>query len=127
MKDVIRKETVSKDVVRKNVSNRMSQVVSANGFIFLSGQVADDLTGDIRQQTACVLNKITQLLTSVAVPKANLVDVKIYLRNAQDFAQMNAVYEAWLEDGHQPVRLCLVADFPNPDYLVEIQAQAVSV
>lgn len=114
------------NIVRKNISPRMSQSVEVNGFLFMAGQVADDLDGDVKSQTQSVLNKIDSLLKESEIDKSKLIDVKIYISNGDDFEQMNEVYEAWVGNEDQPVRLCLVSDFPNPKYLVEVQAMAVT-
>ncbi|MDI3326315.1 RidA family protein [Pontibacterium granulatum] len=112
------------NIVRKNSSPRMSQSVEVNGFLFMAGQVADNLDGDIVSQTQCVLSKIDGLLDDSGFDKSRLVDVKIYIANGDDFERMNAVYEAWIGNENQPVRLCLVSDFPNSMYLIEVQAMA---
>lgn len=114
------------NVVRKNSSPRMSQSVEVNGFLFMAGQVADDLEGDIKSQTKCVLNKIDRLLKESNIDKSNLIDVKLYIGNGNDFENMNTVYETWLGNKDQPVRLCIVSKFPNPNYLIEVQAMAVT-
>ena len=41
-----------------------------------------------------------------------------------DFAAMNAVWEAWVPQGHTPARATVEAKLANPDYKVEIQAIA---
>ena len=114
------------NIIRNEVTPRMSQSVDANGFLFMAGQVADDLNGDIKSQTGCVLYKINKLLSNAGLDKTKLIDVKIYISNSDDFEQMNEVYEAWIANENQPVRLCLVSGFPNLKYLIEVQAIAVS-
>jgi enamine deaminase RidA (YjgF/YER057c/UK114 family) len=41
-----------------------------------------------------------------------------------DFAAMNAVWEAWVPQGHTPARATVEAKLASPDYKVEIQAIA---
>jgi len=116
-----------KEIIRQESNIRMSQSVTANGFIFLAGQVADNLAGDIKSQTKCVLSKIEMLLEKSDFNKTDLIDIKIYIKNSDDFNSMNEVYEEWLGGKDQPARLCLLSVFPNPEYLVEIQAIAAKV
>ena len=36
-----------------------------------------------------------------------------------NFAEMNAVWDAWVEPGHAPARACGEAKLATPDYKVE--------
>ncbi len=40
------------------------------------------------------------------------------------FAEMNAVWDAWVVKGHTPARATVKADLATPDYKVEIMVTA---
>ena len=41
-----------------------------------------------------------------------------------DFAAMNAVWDAWVPQGHAPARACVQAAMARPELLVEISVVA---
>ena len=49
-------------IKRIESGKRMSQAVVANGFVFLAGQVANDTTCSVENQTRQVLDEIDRLL-----------------------------------------------------------------
>lgn len=75
-----------------------SQGVKANGFLFLSGQVALDpasgqlVGGDIRSQTERVLKNLEAVLKAAGSSLAAVVKTSVYLADLNDFAAMNEVY-----------------------------------
>ena len=82
---------------RLHTETRYSEAVIHNGAVYLSGQLADDLTGDIRQQTRETLASIERLLDEAGTSKARLLSATIHLKDiAGDYAGMNEVWDAWL-------------------------------
>lgn len=75
-----------------------SQAIKANGFLFLSGQVALDpasgqlVAGDIRAQTERVLKNLEAVLSAAGSSMAAAVKTTVYLADLGDFAAMNEVY-----------------------------------
>src|SRR5579871_444790 len=75
-----------------------SQAVVANGFAFLSGQVAIDpatnqvIEGDITAQTARVLENLKNLLEACGSSLAQVVKTTVFLTDMREFAKMNEVY-----------------------------------
>lgn len=110
---------MSSQITRKHGNGRMSQIVEHNGVIYLSGQVADPAKS-IQDQTKDVLQKIDDLLAEAGSSKTNIISATIWLKDMSDFAAMNAVWDGWVETGHEPARCCGEAALANPDMLVEI-------
>ena len=99
----------------------MSKIVINNGTIYLAGQVADDVTGDISAQTQDCLNKIDALLAEAGSDKDHLLSVTIFIRDiSADFAAMNAVWNAWLVDSPKPARACVEAKMARESIAVEV-------
>jgi enamine deaminase RidA (YjgF/YER057c/UK114 family) len=108
-------------IERINPGPRASQLVLVSGRIETSGIVAQALQGDIAEQTRCVLAQLETWLGQVGAGKENISRVQIWLADMNDFAAMNAVYDAWVGD-QPPVRACVGAQLAAPEYLIEIQA-----
>jgi enamine deaminase RidA (YjgF/YER057c/UK114 family) len=103
---------------------RMSNMVVHNGTILTKGITARGVARDIKPQTQNVLAQLDALLAEAGVSKQNLLQVMIWISDSRDFDAMNEVYDAWVEQGHQPVRACVEAALASPDLLIEIQASA---
>ena len=75
-----------------------SQAVKANGFVFVSGQVAIDpatnkmIEGDVSAQAERILLNIKAILNAAGGGLDDVVRTGVYLRDMNNFAAMNAVY-----------------------------------
>ena len=75
-----------------------SQAITANGFVFVSGQVAIDPAtqqvtgGDIAAQTDRVLNNLSAILKAAGSSLERVVRTTVFLKNMNEFAAMNEVY-----------------------------------
>jgi len=106
------------EITRKHTGPRMSQIVTHNGTVYLAGQVGspDD---DVAQQTKTCLEQIDTLLAEVGADKTRILQCVIWLADMSDFAAMNAVFDAWVPQGHTPARACGEAKLATPKHLVE--------
>jgi 2-iminobutanoate/2-iminopropanoate deaminase len=108
-----------------------SQAVRANGFLFVSGQVALDpktgeLTGaDIRQQTERVLENVKGILEAAGVNLHHVVKTTVFLKDMNDFAAMNEVYAKHFTSAPPARSTVQVSRLPK-DALVEIEVIAVA-
>lgn len=109
---------------RLHTETRYSEAVIHAGAVYLSGQLADDLEGDIRQQTRETLASIERLLAGVGSDKSRLLSATIHLRDMADYAGMNEVWDAWLPSGTAPARTAVQALMYRPDVRVEITVVA---
>ena len=108
-----------------------SQAIRANGFVFVSGQVAIDpatqqvLEGDVAAQTERVMKNLAGILAAAGTGLENVVRSTVFLKNMGDFAAMNAVYGKYFT-ATPPARSTVeVARLPK-DVLVEIDVIAVA-
>lgn len=104
---------------------RMSAAVVANGFVFVSGQVADDTSASVAGQTEQILAKIEKILAEAGSSKEKIVSANIWLADAATFNEMNSVWDAWVPQGHTPARACVESKLAFPQYTVEIGVIAV--
>ena len=111
-------------LTRLNPGPRMSEAVTVGDIVFLAGQVPDDLTADITTQTRQVLANVAAVMAELGGSKADIASVQVWLADMADFAAMNAVYDAWVVQGHTPARCCGQVTLALPDIKVEIMAVA---
>ena len=114
-------------IKRIESGKRMSQAVVANGFVFLAGQVANDTTGSVENQTRQVLDEIDRLLALAGSGKEKILSANIYLANMADFAAMNSVWDVWVHPEAKPARATVEAQLAAPEYKVEIQIVALAL
>ena len=112
-------------ITRKHTNQRMSQIVQHGDTIYLAGQVGT-LDASVAQQTQDCLDKIDALLAEVGSDKSKLLQVVIWLDDMSDFGEMNAVWDAWVPEGHAPARACGEAKLARPGFTVEIIATAAA-
>jgi enamine deaminase RidA (YjgF/YER057c/UK114 family) len=111
-------------IERKETKQRMSRIVIHQGTVYLCGQVAADATKSIEEQTQTMLDKVDALLLSAHSDREHILSATIYIKDMADFAQMNAVWDAWVPQGHAPARACVQAAMARPELLVEISVIA---
>lgn len=111
-------------IKRYETKTRMSRIVVHNGTVYLCGQVAGDAGAGIVGQTETMLEKVDRLLESVGSSRHQILSATIYIKDMIDFAEMNAVWDTWVPDGHAPARACVQAQMARPELLVEISVIA---
>ena len=111
-------------IARKETKQRMSRIVIHQGTIYLCGQVCADATQNIEHQTQTMLDKVEQLLLDAGSDRQHMLSATIYIKDMQDFAAMNAVWDSWVPEGHAPARACVQASMARPELLVEISVVA---
>jgi enamine deaminase RidA (YjgF/YER057c/UK114 family) len=108
-------------ITRHETGTRMSQVVVAGGLVFLAGQVASGAPGaPVREQTLNALENVTRLLALVASDPTRILSATIWLADISTFDEMNAVWDAWVPEGHAPARATVEARLAGDQYQVEI-------
>jgi 2-iminobutanoate/2-iminopropanoate deaminase len=106
-----------------------SQVVEANGFIFLAGQVGNlpgtgsAVPGGIEAETRQMLDNVGRLLRAVGLDYDAVVKSTVYLRDFGDFAAMNGVYRQVFPTD-PPTRATVGVTALASDFLVEIEVIA---
>ena len=105
-------------ITRIDEGPRMSQAVIHGTTVYLAGQVA--LGETVTAQTTAVLAQIDDLLVRTGSEKAKLLSATIWLADMADFAEMNAVWDAWIDGKDAPTRATGEAKLATPDYKVEI-------
>ena len=108
-----------------------SQAIRANGFVFVSGQVAIDpanqqvISGDVAVQTDRVLRNLSAILTAAGSGLEKVVRSTVFLRNMGDFTAMNEVYGRYFKVA-PPARSTVEVSRLPKDVLVEIDVIALA-
>ena len=108
-----------------------SQAIRANGFVFVSGQVAIDpatqqvISGDVVVQTDRVLKNLSAILKAAGTGLEKVVRSTVFLKNMGDFTAMNEVYGRYFNSTPPARSTVEVARLPK-DVLVEIDVIALA-
>jgi 2-iminobutanoate/2-iminopropanoate deaminase len=108
-----------------------SQAIKANGFVFVSGQVAIDpatqqvMAGDVATQTDRVLKNLAGILQAAGSGLDKVVKSGVFLKNMGDFTAMNEVYAKYFQAAPPARSTVEVARLPK-DVLVEIDVIALA-
>jgi 2-iminobutanoate/2-iminopropanoate deaminase len=106
-----------------------SQGIKANGFVFCSGQIPADpktgelVTGSITEQTRQALSNLKAVIEKAGSGMDKVVKVTVFLRDMNDFSEMNTEYAMWFSDGPPARAAVQVARLPK-DVGIEIEAIA---
>jgi 2-iminobutanoate/2-iminopropanoate deaminase len=107
-----------------------SQAIAANGFVYVSGQLALDpgraeLVGStIEEQTEQVFKNLAAILEAAGSDLSRLVKTTVFLVNLDDFQGMNSVYAKHVGD-RPPARATIEVSKLPSGALVEIEAVAL--
>jgi enamine deaminase RidA (YjgF/YER057c/UK114 family) len=112
-------------VERHEVGPRMSKAVVHGDTVYLAGVVADKAKGkSVTEQTKEILSIIDGLLAKAGTDKSKLLSTNIWITDMANFAEMNAVWDAWVSAGNTPARATVEAKLATPEYKVEIMVVA---
>ena len=111
-------------IQRFDVGARLSEMASHNGTVYLAGQVPEDASLDIQGQTAQVLAAVDALLERAGTDKSRILMAQIFLPDLNDFAGMNAVWDAWVAAGNAPPRATVQAALARPGWRIEMVVTA---
>ncbi|MGD0906832.1 MAG: RidA family protein [Candidatus Acidiferrales bacterium] len=107
-----------------------SQAIRANGFVFLSGQIALDpntqqvIEGGVGRQTERVIENLKAILEAAGSSTDRVVKTTVFLADMNDFAAMNEVYSRYFIRNPPARSTVEVARLPR-DVRVEIDLIAV--
>ena len=107
------------DITRIGTGPRMSEAVCYNGVVWVAGQVGTPGAA-VADQTRQCLAEVDRILAAAGTDKTRILSAQIWLADIGTFAEMNAVWDAWVPQGHTPARATGEAKLAAPAYKVEI-------
>lgn len=108
-----------------------NHVVKAGDLLFLTSQLSVDLKtdrilgGSVVEQTRQALENVKFLLESCGATMDDIVKVVVYMKDINDFEEMNQVYLNYFTKGQEPARVAVQALSPIEGVIIEIEATAV--
>lgn len=111
------------EITRIEPTQRMSRIVIHNDTVYLCGQVGCD-SKTVTEQAKTMLGRVDALLEKAGSDRDNMLSATIYLRDMKDFAEFNAVWDAWVNEGTPPARACVEARLARPELLCEVSVVA---
>ncbi len=111
------------DIKRLKPGPRMSQGVIHGNVVYCAGQVGEK-GASVARQTETALAALDAVLAEAGTDKTRLLQVTIWLADMADFAEMNAVWDAWVPKDATPARATGEAKLAAPEYTVEVIAIA---
>ena len=119
------KKGVFMSVKRSHSGPRMSQVVVHGDTVYLAGQVAQEAPGaSMADQTKDILQRIDKYLAEAGSDKSKLLAATIWITDMDNFAEMNSVWDSWIDPDNPPARACVEATLAAPQFAVEIMVTA---
>ena len=119
---------MKKKIATKNAPQAIgpySQAIQCGDFLFVSGQIAIDpktnalVEGDIEAQTEQVLKNIAAIIEAAGLTVQNTVKCSCFLKDMNDFARFNAVYETYFGESLPARETVEVSRLPK-DVRVEV-------
>lgn len=106
-----------------------SQAIQIGNFVFCSGNVGIDpktnnfVGEDIKSQTKQTLKNIQNILSAANAKLENVVKVTVYLKNMNEFPEMNEIYASFFQTPFPARATVEVARLPK-DAKIEIECIA---
>ena len=104
-----KKEIVKIDAAAPNPN--LSPATTFGNLVFVAGQTGShpdtgELGKDIREQTRQTLANLTRILSAAGLSMANVVNMRVVLRNTEDFAAFNESFREFMA-GEKVTRTCI--------------------
>ena len=96
----------------KSAPSPLAQAIRAGNLLFVSGQGPLDpntrevVSADIRDQTRQTLANLTRILSAAGLSMTNVVNMRVVLRNTEDFPAFNESFREFLA-GEKVTRTCI--------------------
>jgi 2-iminobutanoate/2-iminopropanoate deaminase len=113
----------------KGTPSPLAQAIRAGDLLFVSGQGPLDpktrevVSADIREQTRQTLTNLRSVLSSAGLTFAHVVNMRVVLRNTEDFPAFNEAFREFLA-GEKVTRTCIGATPHRKGVNVEIDCVA---
>lgn len=112
-------------MIQRHLQTRINhRIVEAGGILHFGGLIADDLSQDMKGQTAQICAKIEKLLTDIGSSKEKLVTAMLHITDFDQKEGMNKAWLEWLPAEHLPTRATIGVAELGQNVLIEIVVSA---
>ena len=108
------------EIRRIDTTAKLSKVVVANGFAFISGQVGKSCDASARTQAEEIFAKADGYLAQAGTSKDKLVSATVWVKDLNELPEINAAWEAWIPNGTAPSRSCVQSTPASSQFAVAI-------
>jgi enamine deaminase RidA (YjgF/YER057c/UK114 family) len=116
------------NITRIDCKKRYSEAVIYNNTVYLSGQVpweSSNSTDDFLTQASEVFSLVDTQLMKAGTNKTKIISMTIYLKDPNDYENMNIIFDNWIPDNCAPARATIGnVIFPNNKWKLEIVVTA---
>lgn len=112
-------------IERIDAGKTMSRAAVCNGVIYFCGHVAHGK--DITEQAQNLLARYEEMLLKNGSDKDHLIFANIYISDMNLKPAFNAVWDAWLNSGCAPARVCVECGLGGGEFLVEVSVIAEQI
>ena|SRR5688572_11547559 len=116
----------------QNLDNDLCQAVRAGSFVFLRGQIGQDLetresigVGDVTAQTEQAMANIKLLLEEAGSELSHICKIVVYLTDVRYREPVYRTMGTWLKGVFPASTGVIVSGLARPEWVVEIDATAV--
>ena len=108
-----------------------SQAIVSDNLIFCSGQIAinpinnEIIKGGIKEQTEQIINHLKNILISAGTDLAKVIRTEVFLKNMDDFKDMNEIYAKYFISDPKPARITVEVSRLPKDVSIEIGCIAI--
>lgn len=101
---------------------RASQISCHNGVVYFAATPNKpfDAAASVSEQTRQLLARVDERLALAGSDKSRILMAHVMISDMRYFAEMNAVWDQWVDQDSPPARACSGCDLGSPDLKVEI-------
>jgi enamine deaminase RidA (YjgF/YER057c/UK114 family) len=101
---------------------RARQISVHNGTVYFAATPNRPFEGgaSVARQTTEVLARVEERLALAGSDKSKILIAQVWISDMRHFAEMNTVWDAWVDQGSPPARACAACDLGHPDLKVEM-------
>jgi enamine deaminase RidA (YjgF/YER057c/UK114 family) len=102
--------------------SRASQISVYNGTVYFAATPDRPFSPGVsaEQQTMQVLKRVDERLASAGSNKSKILIAQVWIADMRYFAEMNSVWDAWVDQNSPTVRACGAVALGHPDLKVEM-------
>ncbi len=120
------KQKKAMKIHRINPTRRWSEVTVFNGIANFVEVPEDEKAETIEDQVKAVFAQAEAMLALVGSDKSRILTVTIYITDFANVDRLNAVWDAWFDEGTAPSRTCVKVELADPTWLVEMAFTAAA-
>tara|TARA_B100001113_G_C21094404_1_gene615879 strand:+ start:938 stop:1300 length:363 start_codon:yes stop_codon:yes gene_type:complete len=105
---------------RINTTQRWSDITVFNGIANFVEVPETDEVLEIEGQVSAIFAQAEASLALIGSDKSRILSVTIYLTDFSLVDRLNAVWDAWFDEGTAPSRACVKVELADPEWLLEM-------